>query len=375
MTDVAVDTSAEWWTTTEVADYLGVRVGTVSSYRQRGQMPAPGPDARADAPVAAVDDRAVAAASTSHRRGRRRRRACSGRSAGETSSAWQIHGERNLYDNEWVRLSLVDVELPDGQRFEHHVVTMKPAAVTALLDESEERVLLLWRHRFASDVWNWELPGGLLEPGEDPAATAARELEEETGYRARELEHVVDFEPAIGMVRSRHHVFVARAAERLGEPTEQTEMERMEWVPLDDVLGLIRDGKILNAGTLVALALRSRGADVFRVRRRPGRPRRSASRSMRFLWRAEEVASASSRARSACVAGCVAVAAAGVRQREVDEQPGLRANERRIERRRALTVSSSIGLGGAKSSKAVAAPSAQVHLVEEDVRQPVAVSA
>src|SRR3954464_3924289 len=39
--DVAVDASAEWWTTTEVADYLGVRVGTVSSYRQRGQMPAP----------------------------------------------------------------------------------------------------------------------------------------------------------------------------------------------------------------------------------------------------------------------------------------------------------------------------------------------
>src|SRR3954471_942604 len=121
---VAVDAGAEWWTTTEVADYLGVRVGTISSYRQRGQMPAPDRtlgrthlwrpstivqwQQRRPRIGGAGKDQPGAASPTSL-----------------TSSGWQVHGERSLYDSEWVRLSLVDVELPDGQRFEHHVVSMK----------------------------------------------------------------------------------------------------------------------------------------------------------------------------------------------------------------------------------------------------------
>lgn len=166
---------------------------------------------------------------------------------------WSTHGERDLYDSEWVRLSLVDVELPDGSRFDHHVVTMGPAAMTAVLDESGDHVLLMWRHRFAPDVWNWELPGGLVDEGEDPAAAATREVEEETGYQLHSLKHLVTFEPVVGMVRSPHHVYVSRGAEQVGRPTEANEMQRMKWIPLDNVLRLITDGKILNSGTLVAL--------------------------------------------------------------------------------------------------------------------------
>src|SRR3954452_19708741 len=100
---VPVDTSAEWWTTTEVADYLGVRVGTVSSYRQRGQMPAP--------------DRTLGRthlwrpSTIVQWRQRRPRTGAGGADAlpdqgnAVEPSAWQSHGERNLYDNEWVRLS------------------------------------------------------------------------------------------------------------------------------------------------------------------------------------------------------------------------------------------------------------------------------
>jgi len=169
------------------------------------------------------------------------------------SSTWQVRGERTFYDNRWVRLSKVDVELPDGQRFEHHVVTMPAAAMTVLLDEAEEHVLLLWRHRFASDVWNWELPGGVVDQAEDPAVAAAREVEEETGYRAIAFELLVTFEPMIGTVRSPHHVFVARGPVRVGEPTESTEMQRMEWMPLSRIPALIAGGTIRNSGTLVGL--------------------------------------------------------------------------------------------------------------------------
>jgi 8-oxo-dGTP pyrophosphatase MutT (NUDIX family) len=103
------------------------------------------------------------------------------------------------------------------------------------------------------DRWGWELPGGLIDEGEEPAETAVRELEEETGYRAGRVEHLITFQPMVGMVDSEHVVFTGRDPESVGKPTETTEVERMEWVPLASVPGLIAAGELWNSGTLVAL--------------------------------------------------------------------------------------------------------------------------
>jgi 8-oxo-dGDP phosphatase len=89
--------------------------------------------------------------------------------------------------------------------------------MTALLNDARTHVLLIWRHRFVADLWNWERPGGLVDEGENPAEAAAREIEEETGYRPRRLEYLVTFEPMIGMVSNPHHVFIGRGAERIGD--------------------------------------------------------------------------------------------------------------------------------------------------------------
>ena len=170
----------------------------------------------------------------------------------DTSTAWLVHGERIIYDNEWIRVFLTDVELPDGDRFEHHVVKLKAAAMTALIDP-QDRVLLMWRHRFVSDRWGWELPGGLVDEGEDPEDTALREILEEVGYRPKTLRHVARFQPMVGMVDSWHDVFVGEGAVKIAEPTEKTEMARMEWVPLSSIMEKIAEGEIWNSGTLVAL--------------------------------------------------------------------------------------------------------------------------
>ena len=80
-----------------------------------------------------------------------------------------------------------------------------------------------------------------------------RELEEETGYRAGRVEHLVTFQPMVGMVDSEHFVFLGLDPVKTGEPTETTEVERMEWVPLADVPSLIDSGEIWNSGSLVGL--------------------------------------------------------------------------------------------------------------------------
>ena len=83
---------------------------------------------------------------------------------------WTVHGERLLYESPWVELELVDVELPDGQRFEHHVVRMPNKAAGAVVHDRDRGVLLLWRHRFITDAWGWEIPAGRIDPGEEPGA-------------------------------------------------------------------------------------------------------------------------------------------------------------------------------------------------------------
>jgi len=165
---------------------------------------------------------------------------------------WRTYGERTVYDNRYVRLTRVDVEPPDGHRFEHHVVRLNRVAMAVVLDEAD-RVLMLWRHRFITQEWGWELPGGIVDPGEDSAATAAREVEEETGWRPNPLRPMVAFKPMPGLVDTPHEVFIARGATLIGEPTTTDEVGVVDWIPLADVQDLAASGRLLGSGTLVGL--------------------------------------------------------------------------------------------------------------------------
>ena len=95
---------------------------------------------------------------------------------------WTVHGRRTLYESDWVNLSLEDVELAEGRRLEHHVIRMPRQSVAVVVRDDADRVLLLWRHRFITDTWGWEIPAGWVDPGETAEEAARREVEEETGW-------------------------------------------------------------------------------------------------------------------------------------------------------------------------------------------------
>ena len=158
-------------------------------------------------------------------------------------------GEREVFRTPDVWFGQVDVELPDGERVWEPVLRLHQVAVMALVD-AQERVLLARRHRFVADRWGWELPGGPVDEGEDPDQAAARIVEDAAGYRAGRVERLIAFQPMADTVGCEHVVFTGREPVQVGDPVEGG---RVEWVPLASVPGLIADGQVWSAATLLGL--------------------------------------------------------------------------------------------------------------------------
>jgi 8-oxo-dGTP pyrophosphatase MutT (NUDIX family) len=169
------------------------------------------------------------------------------------ATRWKIHGERLIDDTRRLQLSIAAVELPDGLQFEQYVLRMPRAAMMVVLDDSQESVLMMWRHRFIIDRGVWELPGGYVDPHEDPAVTAARELEEETGWRPRSVKPLASLQPSVGTTDAENLLFVSNGADYIGERVDTTEAERIEWIRLDSIRERIEAGEIVGAASLVGL--------------------------------------------------------------------------------------------------------------------------
>jgi ADP-ribose pyrophosphatase len=193
----------------------------------------------------------------------------------EAEGGWTVHGERSAYDSPWVRVRLVDVDTPDGRRVDYHVVELARIALGVVVDD-RDRVLLLWKYRFPVAQWGYELPGGMVDDGEEPVRAAARETAEETGWHVRgEPEHLVTLEPLPGQVRARTSAYLWRDAEHVGGPTDPEEVGDVAWVDLAAVPDLVARGQVLGAGTATALLAcvvrRGRGPSATPATRRdPG---------------------------------------------------------------------------------------------------------
>jgi 8-oxo-dGTP pyrophosphatase MutT (NUDIX family) len=167
---------------------------------------------------------------------------------------WTNLGETTVYENPWFRVNLADVALPDGRRLDHFLIRLRPVAVATAVNDADE-VLLLWRHRFITDTWGWELAAGVVEDGEDVEAAAAREMEEETGWRPGPLRHLMTVEPSNGLTDARHHLYWSREATYVGEPEDAVESSRRAWIPLKCVPDLIARGEVPAANMAAGLLM------------------------------------------------------------------------------------------------------------------------
>ncbi|MFC1434916.1 NUDIX hydrolase [Streptacidiphilus sp. N1-3] len=164
------------------------------------------------------------------------------------------HGRRLVYGSDWVNVWLDDVEIPGVGRVDHHVLTMPRASTASVVTDDQGRFLLMWRHRFITDRWGWEVPAGWTEPGEDPAAAIRREVEEETGWRPGTTVPLMEYDALAGLSNMHFHCFHITDCTYTGAPTDASESTRIEWVSEDDVVKLAMDGEIADGPSLTALS-------------------------------------------------------------------------------------------------------------------------
>ena len=162
-----------------------------------------------------------------------------------------------LYSGRVVNLDLDTVRFPDDSSGQLEILRHPgAAAVVPFLDPpggADPQVLLIRQFRHAADGFIWEVPAGRLDSGEPPESCAARELEEETGMRARRLERLTTIYTTPGFTDERIHLFVARDLREAPRALDADELIEVSPVPLARAYRMADAGEILDAGTLVAL--------------------------------------------------------------------------------------------------------------------------
>lgn len=164
-----------------------------------------------------------------------------------------------LHRGRAVRLRLDRVRMPSGRETSREIIE-HPGSVGILPLLTRERVLLIRHYRHAVGKTIWEIPAGTMEPGETPEECARRELEEETGYRARRLEPFFECYAAPGYSQELMHVFLARGLERTKRRPEEDEIISVRSLASEKAFRLVESGKIRDAKTICALSyLRASG--------------------------------------------------------------------------------------------------------------------
>ena len=159
-----------------------------------------------------------------------------------------------IFTGKKVQLALETIPLPGGETLEREVI-LHPGAVVILPLLDDGRVCLVRNYRFSVAETLLELPAGTLEPPEAPETAAARELEEETGYRAGQWRELAEFYPSPGVMTERMFLFLARNLTPGQKHLQAGEQMESVLVPWREAVAWALDGTLRDAKTLAGILL------------------------------------------------------------------------------------------------------------------------
>ncbi|QUI23051.1 NUDIX hydrolase [Vallitalea pronyensis] len=164
----------------------------------------------------------------------------------------QLLNRKEIFKGKRVNLVIDELKMPNGKIVEWELVTHNGAAAIIPIDE-EGNIILVRQYRNAADDYVLEIPAGGLEPGEDPKVCASRELEEETGYKANQVDFVIKFYSSIGITNEIISIYVGKELVKTQQNLDEDEYVTIEKYDFDTCIHMINNGLIVDNKTITAL--------------------------------------------------------------------------------------------------------------------------
>ena len=156
-----------------------------------------------------------------------------------------------LYKGKILNLRKDDIILPDGKPAIREIV--EHSGGSCILCEQEGKIYLVKQFRYAYKQELYELPAGKLNQGEDPRETALRELEEEAGLKAQSMELLFEVYPSPGYTNEIIRIYQAKGFTTTQKHLDEDEFLTGEWIEIDKIKQMIKNGEIKDGKTLIAL--------------------------------------------------------------------------------------------------------------------------
>lgn len=157
-----------------------------------------------------------------------------------------------IYNGRIIKLRKDTIILPDGRTTAREIVE-HPGAVVILAEKKDNKIIFVRQFRKAVEEYLLELPAGTIEPLEKTIDCARRELEEETGYQAEDWQEIYSYFSAPGFCNEKLTFYFAQNLIKTSSHTDQDEFIEIVEVDKEEIINLLKNGKIKDAKSLVGI--------------------------------------------------------------------------------------------------------------------------
>ena len=158
--------------------------------------------------------------------------------------------KKRIYDGRIIQVDDYSLTI-EGRKVRREIIK-HPGASAILAFDEKGRIILIRQHRFPRG-YILEIPAGTLEKGESPKRCALREIQEETGYKAKAMKHLITYYPSVGYNTEAIHCFVASGLTPVKMKLDTDEFITVKKMELSRLIKMIKSGKIIDSKTICAV--------------------------------------------------------------------------------------------------------------------------